>query len=66
MDIANLSIALSHNQLQQQASLLVTKKAMAIATQQGQALTDLLQSSNVQAIQHAAEPHIGGNVDLKI
>lgn len=64
LDIAGLSMALNQTQLKQQASVLVTKKTMEMMGQQGEALKTLLQSSNVSAIQHAAQPHLGGNIDL--
>ncbi|MBP1913335.1 hypothetical protein J2Z23_000267 [Lederbergia galactosidilyticus] len=65
MDIAGLSMALNQTQLKQQASILLTKKSMEMMGQQGEALKTLLQSTNVSAVQHAAEPHLGGNIDLK-
>lgn len=33
--------------------------------QQGEALKTLMQSTNVSAIQHAAQPHLGGTIDIK-
>ena len=66
IDIANLSIALSHSQVKDQASILIMKKMMGNVQQQGVAIQELLSSSNVQAIQHAAQPHLGGNIDLKL
>ncbi|KRG14236.1 hypothetical protein ACA29_06320 [Lederbergia galactosidilytica] len=66
MDIAGLSMALNQTQLKQQASILLTKKSMEMKGQQGEALKTLLQSTNVSAaVQHAAQPHLGGNIDLK-
>lgn len=66
IDIANLSMALSHSQVKDQASILVMKKMMGNVQQQGAAIQELLSSSNVQAIQHAAQPHLGGTIDLKL
>lgn len=66
MDIAMLSMALSQSQVQKQASILVMKKAMGSVEQQGAALQNLLNSSGIAAIQHAAQPHLGGNIDLKL
>ncbi|MCL7746703.1 YjfB family protein [Halalkalibacter alkaliphilus] len=66
MDIALMSMALSQGQVQQQASLSVMKKAMGNAEQQGEALQKLMSSGDVQAIQQAAQPHLGGNIDLKL
>ena len=66
MDIALLSMALSQGQVQQQASLSVMKQAMGNAEQQGQAVQELISTSNPIAIQQAAQPHLGGNIDLKL
>ena len=65
MDIALMSMALSRGQIQQQASMSVMKIAMGNAEQQGEALQKMLGAPNAAATQHAAEPHLGGNVDLK-
>ncbi len=66
MDVALTSIALNQGQVQQQASLSVMKMAMGDAKQQGAALQELMSTTNVAAIQHAAQPHLGGNIDLKL
>ncbi len=66
MDIAALSMALSQGKVQQQASISVMQMAKGTAVQQGDAMVDLLNSANVTAIQHAAQPHLGGNIDLKM
>jgi len=42
------------------------KMAIGNAEQQGAALQELMGTTNVAAIQHAAEPHLGGNIDLKL
>lgn len=63
MDIALLSIALSQGKVQQQASMSIMKKAMG-TDQQGEALQQLMSSADTSAAQHAAQPHLGGNVDL--
>jgi len=59
-------MALSHSQVKDQASILVMKKMMGNVQQQGAAIQELLSSTNVQAIQHAAQPHLGGSIDLKL
>ncbi len=64
MDIALMSMALNHSKVQQQASILVMKKAMGNVEQQGEALQKLI--STVQAIQYASQPYLGGNIDLKV
>jgi len=66
VDIALMSMALSQGQIQQQASMSVMKMAMGNAQQQGEALQNLLSTTDATAIQHAAQPHLGGNIDLKV
>ncbi|MFD2679318.1 YjfB family protein [Bacillus seohaeanensis] len=66
MDIALMSMALSQGQVQQQASMSVMKMAMGNAEQQGEALQKLMGTADATAIQHAAQPHLGGNIDLKL
>lgn len=65
MDIALLSMALSQGQVQQQASMSVMKKSLDQAETGAEGLTKMLASADVAAIQHAAQPHLGGNIDLK-
>ncbi|MFS0611897.1 YjfB family protein [Lederbergia ruris] len=65
MDIAGLSMALNQTQLKQQSSILIAKKSMEMMGQQGEALKTLMQSTNVSAIQHAAQPHLGGTIDIR-
>lgn len=65
MDIALVSMALSQGQLQQQASLSVMKIAMDQAEGNSDFLNKMMGESNVQALQHAAQPHLGGNIDIK-
>jgi len=65
MDIALMSMALSQSQVQQQASMSVMKMAMGNAEQQGDALQKLMSTTDASAIQRAAQPHLGGNIDLK-
>lgn len=66
MDIALISMALNQGQIQQQASMSVMKMAMGNAEQQGAALQELMSTTNAAAIQQAAQPHLGGNIDLKV
>ena len=66
MDIALMSMSLNQGKVQQQASLSVMKIAMGNAKQQGEAVKELISSSNVKALQQAAQPHLGGNMDLKL
>ena len=57
MDIAALSMSLSQMNVRQEASVLVTKKAM------DQAETN--SSSVVKMLEQSVQPHIGGSLDLK-
>lgn len=66
MDIALMSMSLSQGKVQQQASLSVMKIAMGSAKQQGEAVQELISSATVKALRQAAQPHLGGNIDLKL
>ncbi|CJG24909.1 Uncharacterised protein [Streptococcus pneumoniae] len=66
MDIALMSMSLCQGKVQQQASLSVMKIAMGNAKQQGEAVQELISSSNLKALQQASQPHLGGNIDLKL
>ena len=66
MDIALMSMALSQGQVHQQASISVMKMAIGDAKQQGDALQKLMSTTDASTIQHAAQPHLGGNIDLKL
>ncbi|WP_018394628.1 YjfB family protein [Bacillus sp. 37MA] len=65
MDIALMSMALSQGQIQQQASLSIMKKVMDQAEGNAAFLNKMTGETNVQALQHVAQPHLGGNVDIK-
>ena len=65
MDIGLLSMVLSQGQVQQQASMSVMKTALDQAQEGADGLTKMMASADVQALQHAAQPHLGGNIDLK-
>ena len=64
VDIALMSMALSQGQIQQQASISVMKKALNQAEGNGDFINKMMGPVNVQALQHAAQPHLGGNIDL--
>ncbi|MBO0961040.1 YjfB family protein [Neobacillus sp. MM2021_6] len=66
MDIALMSMVLSQGQVQQQASMSVMKMAMGNAEQKGEAIKKLLSTNDVTAILHAAQPQLGGSIDLKV
>lgn len=63
MDIALLSMVMSQSQVQEQASMSVLKQAMGTAEQQ---VGDLLETMDTTAMQQAAQPYLGGNIDIKI
>ncbi|WP_077214805.1 YjfB family protein [Bacillus dakarensis] len=65
MDIALLSMVLSQGQVQQQASMSVMKTVLDQAKEGADGLTKMIASTDVQALQQAAQPHLGGNIDLK-
>ena len=65
MDIALLSRVLSQGQVQQQASMSVMKTVLDQAQEGADGLTKIMASADIQALQHAAQPHLGGNIDLK-
>jgi hypothetical protein len=60
-------MASSQAQFQQQASLTILKKAMDQGTGNAEFLNKMLAETDLQAVsmQHAAQPHLGGNIDLK-
>ena len=66
MDIALLSMALSQGQVQQQASISVMKQAMGNAEQQGDSVQKLMSTTDAAMLQQAAQPHLGGNIDVKL
>ncbi|MFV8829000.1 YjfB family protein [Alkalihalobacterium sp. APHAB7] len=66
MDIALASMALSQGKIQQQASISVMKKAIGSAEQQEEALQKLMSTASSVQIQHSAQPHLGGNIDIKL
>lgn len=59
-------MALSQGQVQQQVSMSVMKMAMGNAEQQGEAIQKLFGTADVVVIQHAAQPHLGRTIDLKV
>ncbi|URM33482.1 YjfB family protein [Cytobacillus firmus] len=65
MDIALLSMVLKQGQFQQQASISILKTAMEQAEVNAESITSMLSGGEVQALQQAAQPHLGGHIDLK-
>ncbi|QKS73311.1 YjfB family protein [Paenalkalicoccus suaedae] len=66
MDIARLAMGMSQQNVQQQASIAVMKQSLDMATLQADGLTKLLASADAQALQHAAQPHLGGHIDVSL
>ena len=65
MDIGLMSMMLSNVGVQQQASISVMKQAMDISEGNADFINKMLGSSDIQALQHVAQPHLGGNIDIK-
>ncbi|WP_407652107.1 putative motility protein [Aquibacillus koreensis] len=65
MDIAQMSMTLSQSQVQQQASLSVMKRAMDQSEGSADFINKMMSDGNAQALQQIAQPHLGGNIDLK-
>ncbi|WP_226618560.1 YjfB family protein [Cytobacillus firmus] len=65
MDIHLMSMALSQGQVQQKASISVMKKAMDQAEGNAEFIHKMMSGSQIQALQHAAQPHLGGHIDIK-
>ncbi|MFD2332704.1 YjfB family protein [Cohnella sp. GCM10020058] len=58
MDIAAISTGLAMSDLRQQASIAVLGKVMDTARQNSEAIVQLTQS--------IAQPHLGGNIDVRV
>ncbi|MFD2442695.1 YjfB family protein [Bacillus sp. CGMCC 1.16607] len=65
MDVALLSMALNQGQVQQQASISILKTAMDQAEGNADFVNKMLEESDLRALQYAAQPHLGGTIDLK-
>jgi len=65
MDIAAISMGLSQMNLQQQASISVMKMAMDTAVMQSVDMTEMLEV-NTKVMEQSVNPHIGGNVDIRL
>lgn len=67
MDIAAMSMAMSQSKLQQNVGFALMKHVMDTAEQNGDMISQLLsETGNMQALEQAAQPHLGGNIDLKL
>lgn len=66
MNVALFSMANSIGQVKQQASLSIMKKSLEQAEQSTEQLVKLMESADMAALQKLAEPHLGGNIDIKL
>lgn len=63
---ALISMALSQSQVQQQASLSDMNKVMDQAQVNADFINKMMSGADVKAIQHSAQPHLGGNIDINV
>lgn len=67
MDIAAMSMAMSQAKLQQNVGFALMRHVMDTAEQNGDMISQLLSDTgDIQALEQAAQPHLGGNIDLKL
>ncbi|WP_096202441.1 YjfB family protein [Bacillus sp. FJAT-45350] len=64
MNIAALSMAMNEGQVKQQASISIMKQAMGSAEQNADFLNKMM--GDTKALEQAAQPHLGGSIDLKL
>ncbi|WP_071393566.1 YjfB family protein [Bacillus tuaregi] len=65
MDIAAMSMALSQGQLSQQVSLSLMKQVMDQAEGNADFINKMMSPHAVKALELKAQPHLGGNIDIK-
>jgi len=65
LDIAAVSIMLNQVKAQQQAGLSVMKMAMDTGKAQAYEMVEMLKQCS-KALEHAAMPHLGGNIDISL
>lgn len=65
MDIAALSTGLSQMKIAQEASVSIMKMAMDTAKVQAIDLTQILEA-NTKIMEQSINPHIGGNIDIRL
>lgn len=61
-----MSIALSQGKVMQQASLSIMDKVLDQAAGQAEFIEQMLGETSVKQLQHAAQPHLGSNIDLSV
>jgi hypothetical protein len=64
MDLAALSMNLSQTKVMQDVSTSVMKIAMDTAKASAEGLTEML--SQTKAMEMSVQPHLGGNLDIRI
>jgi len=64
MDIAAVSMALSQNNLQQQASISIMKMAMGVANDQGNSIAALA-NDTPKVSESSVRPYLGAAVDIQ-
>jgi len=62
MDIAAMSVVMSHNQTKTDASLAIMNQTKNLVEQQGQQLVDMLKQSTTST----DHPSLGSTIDLKV
>lgn len=65
MDIAALSIISNHAQVKQQASLSVMKMVMNTATEQNNAMLEMVSEAG-KALELSVNPHLGSKLDVSV
>lgn len=64
MGIANLSVAMSQTRLGQDLGIAILKGTMDMATSSADAMLEGLVEGVDQSVQLAAQPYLGGNLDI--
>ncbi|WP_424766658.1 YjfB family protein [Paenibacillus sp. sgz302251] len=64
MDIAALSMAMSHSSIKQDASLATMKIAMDSANGNAASVADML--GQVKAMEQSVRPYLGSSIDIRI
>lgn len=62
MDIAALSMSMSHTKVKQESSIAIMKMAIDSAKVQAEALNKMLES-NMEVLK-SIDPYVGGNIDI--
>ncbi|MFJ7726533.1 YjfB family protein [Neobacillus sp. NPDC097160] len=60
-----MSTTLSQGQVKQQASISIMKKAIDQGEGNADFINKMIGDASLKALQHATQPYLGGNIDLK-